>query len=498
MSNTVKSIGRHTLIYALGSIAQRAASFLLLPLYTRYLTPKDYGTLELVGLTTDVISMLAGLGVAATVYRYYAKYEQIEDKNAVVSTAFSIMLTMFVTCVTIGITFSSGLSQLIFSDNQHADYFIIALLALLFGVGIELPNVHLRIMQRSSLFVSISMIKLAIQICLNIYFVVFLQAGAIGVLKSTLIVNIVMALILTTYMLRQVGFNVSTQKAKEIVTFGAPMIFWSLGSFILTFSDRFFLKAYSDLANVGIYSLSYKFGFILTTFAVVPFQQIWEPRRFEIWKQADGVEIFIKVFRYFNILLISTSLFIALFSREFVVLMAAAPFHPAYKLVPIILLAYVLQAWTSFCNFGLLQREKTGSLAKVAFFSTCIALLVNFLLIPRWGAFGAAWATVAAFLFRFGLAYTISQKKLPINYTWGKTILLCGLATAAWGVKSLTDGYALTTSTLTGMLIFIIFGLTTLRLSLDGTERQHLGGHIKGMWASIRSNNIEPAEKTAP
>ncbi len=498
MSSTIKGIGKHTLIYAMGSIAQRAASFILLPLYTRYLTPKDYGTLELVGLTADVISMLAGLGVAATVYRYYSKYERIEDKNAVVSTAFSIMLMMFLTCVTIGIFFSGGLSQLIFNDNQHAEYFIIALLSMLFGVGIELPNVHLRIMQRSSLFVSISMIKLVIQICLNIYFVVFLKAGAIGVLKSTLIVNIAMALILTTYMLRQVGFKISKQKAKEIVSFGAPMIFWSLGSFILTFSDRFFLKVYSDLANVGIYSLSYKFGFILTTFAVVPFQQIWEPRRFEIWKQADGEENFIKVFRYFNIILISTSLFIAMFSREFIILMSATPFHPAYKLVPIILLAYVLQAWTSFCNFGLLQKEKTGSLAKVAFFSTIIALMVNFLFIPQWGAFGAAWATVAAFLFRFGLAYTISQKKLPIKYVWSKTIVLCGLATAAWGIKSLTDSYALSTSSVAGMIIFIIFGFTAFRYSLDSTERQYLAENIRKMWASIRSKNYEPTDKTTP
>ncbi|WP_136514434.1 lipopolysaccharide biosynthesis protein [Geomonas edaphica] len=478
---TVRDISRHTLIYTIGTFAQRAAGFLLLPLYTRFLAPADYGVLELISLTTDVICMICGLGVGATVYRFYAKYDAVRDKNAVVSTAYGVMAALFGVTVALCVLFSGQVSALVMSDRAYTGYFVVAFLSLLFNVGIEVPCLHLKATQRSVMFVSASMLKLLMQIAFNIYFIVFLKRGALGILESTLISNVVMSCLLSVMMFRDVGFSFSKEKAREMIVFGMPLILWSLGSFILTFSDRYFLKAFSDLATVGVYSLAYKFSFILTYFAVAPFQQIWEPRRFEIWKQAGGREIYLKVFRYSNLLMVSCALLIAIFSKEVVVLMADTAYHRAYTLVPVLLLSSIFQAWTSFCSFGILMEKKTREFALCAVFSTFFAILANFLLIPRWGAMGAAWATAIVFAIRFVAVYLLSQRAIFITYDWREVAVLSGLALAVWYAKSLFDAQPAVVSIAAGTVLLGSFLASVYRTSLSGDERRALAHFLRGL-----------------
>ena len=76
-------VGKHALIYGLGIVLSRAVSFIMLPIYTRYLTPSDYGVMELIGMTLDVISMIAGAQIALGILRYYHKAQHVVEKQAV-------------------------------------------------------------------------------------------------------------------------------------------------------------------------------------------------------------------------------------------------------------------------------------------------------------------------------------------------------------------------------------------------------------------------------
>ncbi|QWV91847.1 oligosaccharide flippase family protein [Geomonas oryzisoli] len=479
MSDILKGLSRHTLTYTVGTFAQRAASFLLLPVYTRYLSPRDYGILELVGLTTDVISMVAGLGIAATVYRFYAKYDDESDKNAVISTAFILMSAIFAVTALLCLCFAGSFSELVFSDSAHTPFFVVAFFSLFFSVGIELPSIFLKVRQKSALFVGFSLLKLVLQLSLNISFVVLLKAGPLGILKSTLIVNLALSVLLSIYTIRETGLRFCGVKAREMVRYGFPIIFWSLGSFLLTFSDRFFLRSYADLTTVGIYSLAYKFGFILTCFAVVPFQQIWEPQRFEIYKKPDGQAVFLQVFRYFSLFVIASALFVAIFARETVEIMAEKSFHPAYALVPLLLVSAVLQAWTAFCNFGLLVQNQTRSYAVCAVFSSVLVLVVNFLLIPKWQAYGAAWATVVVYAARFFWVYYASQRVLPLAYDWLPVALVSVLAVGTYVAKTAFDSYSLLTGLVGGGALFTVFVLAACRVALTLHEREQAVHYVR-------------------
>ena len=66
-----------------------------LPVYTRVLTPRDYGVMEMLAYTTDVLTFLVGLGVSTAVTRHYYKYETEAERHALVSTAAVLLFVLF-------------------------------------------------------------------------------------------------------------------------------------------------------------------------------------------------------------------------------------------------------------------------------------------------------------------------------------------------------------------------------------------------------------------
>src|SRR5436853_2534598 len=91
----LRGIARHSLVYALGLLLSKVVSFVMLPIYTRYLTPGDYGVMELIGMTLDIIAMIAGAGMATGIFRYYHKAESEAERLSVVSTALQMLASSY-------------------------------------------------------------------------------------------------------------------------------------------------------------------------------------------------------------------------------------------------------------------------------------------------------------------------------------------------------------------------------------------------------------------
>ena len=321
MKTEIIKLAKHSLIYGFGIFIGKAASFIMLPVYTRYLTPADYGTIELLITTVDIVAMIAGVGLAATIFKYYSEYESEYDKKEVISTAVIMKLILAFIATTFGIILSPQISQIIFHRADNAFYFRLVFAILLLQQGVILiPLMFIRAIQNSKLFVVINAVKLILQVALNVYFLVVLEMGILGVLISTVIAEFVVGFYLFAYIFKKVGFQFSIEKCKKMTRFGYPFMFVSLSGFILTYSDRYFLNAFGDLETVGIYALGYKFGFLMFYLAVTPFMQIWQPERFEIAKQDDALRIFKKVFLYFSIVIVSLSLLISIFVKDLLIL----------------------------------------------------------------------------------------------------------------------------------------------------------------------------------
>jgi O-antigen/teichoic acid export membrane protein len=416
MYKELKNILRHGSIYMVGIILGRIVGFLMIPVYTSYLTPADYGTLSLLGLTIDIVATIFGLGMASAVVRTYQKFEEEPTKRQVISSALLGSITVMALITTTALLLSPQLSQLIFSSDANAGFFRLTFLGMFLASGIEIPMIFLRIKLKSGNYVGISLLKLTLQLSLNLWFLVGLGLGINGILYSTVISGTVFATYLTISTLRQVGFAFDLSKYVEMLRFGMPIIVSDISSFMLTYSDRYFLNYFTDLTTVGIYSMAYTFGMILSMIVNGPFMSIWGTEMFKYGKQEDGKPIFAKVLIYYLLVSLTVCLGLSLLTRDVLRIVANQSFWSAYKYVPLICLSYVLNGALYIAGSGILLAGRT----KYRAYSTATAMIanlaLNFLLIPTFGAWGAAIATFASYIVRLVLDVFFAQRLYHVTY----------------------------------------------------------------------------------
>ena len=209
-----------------------------------------------------------------------------------------------------------------------------------------------------------------------------------------------------------------------MLKFGIPMIPSQLGAFIVHLSDRFFIKGYCSIADAGLYSLGYRFGALPSHFISSPFNQTWQPRRFEIYKQEDSEIIFGKIFTYFLVVIFFVGLIISSLTREVLMIMSDPQFWSAYQIVPIIVLATTIFSFHYHLNMGILISKKTKYLAYINFSNGIFIVILNFLLIPKYGIYGAAYATLIAFVYKISLTYYFSSKYYKVYFEFLRIIKL--------------------------------------------------------------------------
>jgi O-antigen/teichoic acid export membrane protein len=488
MTSEIKKIGKDGIIYGIGIVVSRAASLVMLPIYTRYLTPSDYGAAELLTTSIDVIGMIVGLGIIGAIFKCYADVETLDEKRKVISTSLLMLMVLTLAAMLLGIAFAEPIAGLVFGDRTYSKYFHVIFVTYFVQQGlVSVPLMYIRAIDRPKLFVLIGVIKLAIQIILNLYFLEVLELGLMGILLSSLIGEAIIGGYLLVYSVRHIGFRFSRVYAESIIKLGHPLVITSLSSFVLLYSDRYFLRSYFDLNTLGIYALAYKFGFLLAVLAVVPFQSAWEPQRYRIAKQENGKTVFKRVFLYFNIVVISISVSIVLFVGDVIKIIATPAFWPAVGLVPFVVINAVLQSWTFFCDYGLYHAHRTGRIASSSVIAAAIVVVLNFVLIPVWGVYGAVLATFGAFLVRFGMLFTGSQSYFPIDYGWSKVISLLLLAVFAYLVRSSFGINGIIVSILIDGLTLFAFLVSTYYMILAKSERATIISYLEGRMAALRA-----------
>lgn len=427
MSSQLKTLGKQTLVYTGGIIIGKIASFVMLPVYTRYLTPADYGVLELLGMTTDVIGMITGVGIMTGVFKFYHAGRDAAEKNAIISTASLGVTALAAATSLLGLAFAPQLTRLVFGSEANLLYLRLYFLLYFLQNLEQVPLALIRAENRAFLFVTVNTMKLLAMLSFNILFVVFLRMGIVGVVTSGIITSAAAGVGLTVYLIRRVGIRFNIEKLREMVAFGTPMVPWWLGNFILVFSDRYFLNYYTDTSTVGIYSLAYKFAFLLSALAFSPFDTIWASQRFEIAKRPDAPELYARVFLYMNVVLGGIGVSLSLFVRDFLSVMSAPAFWPAYHLVPLLIAAQILYSWAAYWSLGIYLTGRTKVMASGSAVLVFLTLILNYALIPHFGIYGAAWATLIAYLARFLWIYYFGQRYYPINYRWAEMAKLYGI-----------------------------------------------------------------------
>jgi O-antigen/teichoic acid export membrane protein len=465
LASTVKHGG----IYLLGTVLSRLAGFIMLPVYTRLLTTADYGIMEILSLTTDVLGMLAGLGIRSAVMRLYHQYEGTDQQAGVVGTAQILTVAIFGTLATVGLLLAPQISEALLGPAQDPRYVRLALLGFAFGVLGDVPGTYLQARQRSRSVVTANMVRLLLALSLNILFVVVLRLGVAGIFYSTILSSLCVGGFLAGWLVRLTGIRFVPRLARELIAYGWPLVASQVGSFVLHFSDRYYLRYYHALAIVGIYSLSYKFALLIGMFVSGPFHAIWSSKALEI-ERREGPEappILRDILKQYNLAVVSAALGIALFATDAIHLMLGAEFHAADRPVPLLAVAMAFFCFRHISQTGAVIRKRTGLIAITTSAAAVVALALNTLLIPRWGAEGAAAATAGAFAAEFLTMRLLSERAYAIGLSLRETLAPLLIASGCWLLAWLAVPAG--THQLVGMAVRVgAFALYAIVLSATG------------------------------
>lgn len=472
-TDSLKSISRNAFVYGLGIVASRLASFIMLPVYTHQLSTADYGLLQLLQLTVDVVAIASTAGATAGVLRFYFKTNDLEERERIVSTAFFML---------VGLGIFGGILLAIaspyiwhhFLDNQGRLLFLyLTALTFVIDSASAVPLVVLQAEERPWWFVIVLFAKLVTSLSLNILFLVVLHLGVLGVVLSTLAASTLVAVVTATWLLRRTGFKWSKSAARDLRRFGIPYQLSTAGTFVLAFGDRFFLQAHRGPSEVGLYSLAYQFGFLLSGSVALPFLRAWAPLRLRVY--AERPQTFEEEdnasFLVLSVLCLTAVVGISVAVEPFLRIMATSEYQGASQLVPWVLFAYLFQVWTDVVSFGAQVSERTKWVTISTWIGVAVIVLLYSTLIPLYGAYGAALATLFGFASRFVAQLVFSQRIFPLRYHWATHTRLFGVAVVAIVADRAYQPPSLSLRVVYDLVAFAAYCLAMWRLALGIRER---------------------------
>jgi O-antigen/teichoic acid export membrane protein len=419
MENQIKKLLNHSFIFSLADFLKGAIGFLLIPIYTRYLTPVDYGKLELLNVTLSILAVLVHQGIGTAFFRSFASCED-EKKISVVNLVSTSYFYMAISALFIGVLlyFSSGkYSQFLFGEGSSSGVFVkIIAVTLFFQTLNMIPFQLMRAHMESLKYVSLSLSGFLIQLILNITFIVMLKLGIIGILLANVITSFLLAVMTMLVIKKHLIFNISKPLLKELLSFGYPLILAGLSLWVLQMSDRFLIQKLASTEEVGLYSLGFRFSNILTLLIIMPFQAVWGAYSFQIAVKDGGKTVIRTIATYFLLIMCFFGLLIILWSPVAIKFMTGKNFWEAHKVVLPLVYKSICWGLLVIFIFGLYFSKKTKHLSGIVCIGATVDIILNFILIPKYGMMGAAFSALIAYIIMNILSYKMSQRNYFIPF----------------------------------------------------------------------------------
>ena len=415
MDNKIKKLGKNVLLLTIGNFASKILSFLLVPIYTAILTTEEYGTADLFTTSANLILPIFTLLIYESVMRF--ALDKNENKSQIFSIGLWITLAGSIV-VSVGMFFFHGIESVSDFLVLFALYFITSAiynLVLQFVKGIEYVSVY-----------SVAgVINTLVYIISNIFLLVVMKMGVMGYLLSFIIghtVSSAYAFIRAKLYRYIVSWKkLQIKKIKEMIGYALPMIPNSISWWVSNSSDKFILVFFWGTAINGIYSVAYKIPSILSIFLSI-FIGAWQISAVEQFGSKESQNFYSSVYEMYEALLISGSAILICGTKVLAHILYSADFYKAWIYTPVLLLASVFNSLAAFYGSIYTSSKNTGML----FYSTLIGAMgniaLNFLLIPRWGAMGAAIATTVSYFIVWLMRVINSRKIMIIDVKFKRSI----------------------------------------------------------------------------
>jgi O-antigen/teichoic acid export membrane protein len=424
-------VGKSGFIYGIGNVSTKIAAFLLIPVYTKYLSVSTVGTIALIELMETFLIGIGTLGIFQATWKSLSSQDGSAYSRKIICSGFVGLLVWNFVVLTIFSVAAGPISSFLgFQSEQDSSliYLILANVLLQFGAMFQLALWQYK--GKALNYVLLSLFQFLGTVCFSVYFIIFLSMGLKGaILAKTVTFSIIFILSIWNIFRNYWNFP-SLQTFLNLAKFGAPLVFLGLVTPILTVSDRFFLNLYVPLGLIGIYSINYKFGMLINMLLIVPLQRGLLPMIYREGVKDEMKPIYKDILFYYLIIGCLFILGITFFIKPMIGWISSPEYLEAAYVVPFVAAAYLIAGFRPFFTPLVALNDRTDLLGKAAIIGIAVCLALNYLLIKDYGINGAVAATVISYVIFTYSVYYLSKKVEPMNWNWpriGKVALLTGL-----------------------------------------------------------------------
>lgn len=440
--NPIKRLAGETAVYGLGTIVPRLLNYFLVPFYTRIFDESAYGQITELYAWVAIVMVVLTYGMETAFFRYA---NQEKDANKVFNTATTSLLITSLVFIVIVMLFLGDIATAI-QYQGNSEYIMLLAFIVAIDAFTSLPFAYLRYKNKAKRFSFIKITSVIVNIFLNFLFLLIIpkifgeRVQELPVYNdSHLIVFVFIANLVSTIasllllIPEMKGFKIRVDKLllRKLLAYGLPILIIGFAGMINEVSDKILLKYLlpdqdTAQAQIGIYGANYKLAILMTLF-IQMFRYAAEPFFFAESDKKNAKETYSRVMTYFVIFTLIIFLGITLFMDLFKYFIGPA-FWSGLMIVPIVLAAklflgvfYNLSVWYKLTN-------KTLYGAVIAVCGALITIVLNIVLIPKYGFVGSAWANFFCYLSMMLISYYWGRKIYKVQYQVKKILLYTALA----------------------------------------------------------------------
>lgn len=406
--NKYKKLGLDTLYMLVGNFGSKLIIFLLLPIYTRLLSTKELGKVELVLSYSNLLLPILSFLMYEAIFRLsMGKKEEEKQKYFTTYLIFgniTILLSFTIICFI----------NKIFAIDFQIDLTMLFLI-LIVTFNYEYLKQFLKVLDLVKEYSFLGIIYTLLYMCLNLYLVKV--EGVFGYFKSIIITNILLIFLVITFFKIFKFFNIKffdVDIIKEGIFYVIPLIPTSLIWWIINLSNRIILNHFYSLEYLGIYSVSSKFALILSTIFTI-FYSSWQISAIKEGERKEYKNFYKIVFKITEIILTIAVILLLFLLQYFYKYIIGKEYIEALRYISILMFGTIFSNFSSFIGVNYVVFKRTKNAFYTGILAASLNLILNFLLIPNFGILGACISNFLAYLLFFILRKFDSKKIIELE-----------------------------------------------------------------------------------
>lgn len=423
--NSYTKLFKNSIIFAIGNLGSKLVSILLVPLYTYYLSTGEYGTVDLIITTTNMLVPVVSLSMADAALRFAM------DKSYSHKSTF----TNAILIALIGFAISLLLYPIFSYFNVFGEYLLLFYTYLLFNILSIVMAQYLRGIGKTKQFALNGIILTLATGILNILFIVNFNMGVFGYLISLILANLISIIFLAGNIKVHKKFDIKFADQgiqKTLIKYSFPLIPTSLMWSAINSSSRYIILFFLGVSANGLFAVASKIPLVINIASQI-FSQAWQISAIEESESTDNAKLYENVFRFLSTGLFFTCLLILIILKPLFASIFSEDYYLAWTVSPFLLLGATFSSFSNFLGAAYIAKKQTVGVFKTSIFGGMLSLVINLILIPIIGLSGAGISSMFSFMLMFYLRFKDTQKfnEMKINWKIFNLSILCVFSSIA-------------------------------------------------------------------